>query len=270
MANPVFTENSKFAPQPVPPMGYDLATGQPHDATPRPFDASTGLPVDTTAHDRMTFEGIVVRAAAFFLLTLASAVLVAMFVPQLAVILSFAAFGVSLVTMAAARKGPKPALFALTLALYGGAAGGLSRFYEDTWGGIVMQALIATAVVFAAALAVHRSGKVRQMAKIRRFLMVAVPAYVLFSLINVGMVMLGGANVREMIIPGTGMPWGLVISLVAIAVGAFMLLSDFDAAQQGVRNQLPAAWEWTAAYGLVFSVVWIYIEMLRLLSYLRR
>jgi len=108
------------------------------------------------------------------------------------------------------------------------------------------------------------------MAKVNRFLMIAAPAYVIFSLINVAMVSFGGFNMRDVQIGGLGVNLGLILSLFAITVGAFMLISDFDFVANGVRNGLPAKWEWTAAYGLVFAIIWIYLEMLRLMGYLRR
>lgn len=256
MANPVFANSPQFQQPTMQPVGFDPAQGGPQGIHP--------------AEDRMTYEGVITRAAAFFLLGVASAVTVGMFLWQLTLPIFMVAFVLSLVVSFTARKEPKPALYAVTIVFYGGAAGGLSKFYEATWGGIIFQALIATAVLFAVALAVYRSGRIRNMAKVRRFLAVAVPAYVIFSLVNVAMVWTGGPNIREALIPGTGIPLGLILSIFAIGVGAFMLISDFDSVDHGVRNLLPAKWEWTAAYGLVFAIIWIYLEMLRLLSYLRR
>lgn len=257
MANPVFNNTKQFqANASTPPVGFDLE--------PQP-----GIGVPQGA-DVMTYDGVLVKAASFFMLAVAVAVAVGMFAPYEAIFpIAIAAFVMSLVSMFAARKEPKPGLFAVTIALYGGAAGGISRLYESQWSGIILQALIATAVVFAVSLAVYKSGRVRNMPKIRKFLAIAIPAYVVFSIINVAMVWTGGPDIRAMNIPGTSIPLGIILSLFAIALGAFMLISDFDFVDNGVRNGLPAKWEWTASYGLVFSIIWIYIEMLRLLSYLR-
>lgn len=252
MANPVFNNSKAF--QQGPAVGFESPT------TP-----------GVVSHDgRMTYDGTIVKAASLFLLAAASAVLVGLFAPGLAMPLMIVGLVLALVVMFTTRKGPKPALMATTVAVYGGAVGGVSVYYEARFGGIILQALTATAVVFAVSLIAYRSGRIRNMRKINKFLSIAGPAYVIFSLINVGMVMFGGFNMREVEIQGLGVNLGLILSIFAIAVGALMLISDFDFVANGVRNGLPAQWEWTAAYGLVFAIIWIYLEMLRLLGYLRR
>ena len=252
MANPVFNNSKAF--QQGPAVGFESPT------TP-----------GVVSHDgRMTYDGTIVKAASLFLLAAASAVLVGLFAPGLAMPLMIVGFVLALVVMFTTRKGPKPALMATTVAVYGGAVGGVSVYYEARFGGIILQALTATAVVFAVSLIAYRSGRIRNMRKINKFLSIAAPAYVIFSLINVAMVSFGGFNMREVEIQGLGVNLGLILSIFAIAVGALMLISDFDFVANGVRNGLPAQWEWTAAYGLVFAIIWIYLEMLRLLGYLRR
>lgn len=255
MANPVFSQTEQFKPGST--VGFDL----PADGIESPLTGeSTG---------RMSFDGVIAKAASLFLLGAGAAVIVGMFFPAIAAPLGMAAFVMSLI-VAFGTSQPNPALYAITIGLYGGAVGGVSVHYEAQFGGIILQAVLGTAVVFAVALAVYRSGRIRNMRKVNRFLMVAVPAYVVFSLVNVALVYFGDFNMREVTITGTNIPFGLVLSIFAIAVGAFMLISDFDFVANGVRNGLPAKWEWTAAYGLVFAIIWIYLEMLRLIGYLRR
>ena len=254
MANPVFRNSKAF--QQGAPVGFEAPS----------------VPGITPMDGRMTYDGTIVKAASLFLLATASAVLVGLLMPALAMPLMIIGFVLALIVMFTTKNGPKPALMATTIAVYGGAVGGISVYYEATYGGIILQSLIGTAVVFAVSLLVYRSGRIRNMAKINRFLMIAAPAYVIFSLINVAMVSFGGFNMRDVQIGGTGLNvnLGLILSLFAITVGAFMLISDFDFVANGVRNGLPAKWEWTAAYGLVFAIIWIYLEMLRLMGYLRR
>lgn len=259
MANPVFTNSRAFEPGRT--VGFDVGGRQPQAETQAlGFDGSQS----------MTYEGTIVKAASLLLVGVASAVVVGMFAPGLAGPLALVAFVMSLVTAFTTRRIPRPALFVATIGLYGGAVGGISVYYEKAYGGIIMQALIATATVFAVSLVVYRSGRVRHMSKIRKFLSIAMPAYVVFSLINVAMAMFGGFNMREVEIGGLGIRLGLVLSIAAIFMGALMLISDFDFVDNGVRNALPAQWEWTAAYGLVFAIIWIYLELLRLIGYLRR
>lgn len=262
MANPVFRNSPSF--QPGRAVGFDAPQGAPVD--PSTFG---GPAFPNPASDKMTFDGTIAKAASLFLLAAASAVLVGLLAPALALPLMVVGFILSLVVIFTTKNGPKPVLMAVTVAVYGGAVGGVSVFYEDRFGGIILQALIGTAVVFAVSLIAFRSGRIRNMGKINKFLSIAAPAYIVFSLINVGMVYLGGFSMRDVEIAGTDIKLGLVLSLFAITIGALMLISDFDFVSNGVRNGLPAKWEWTAAYGLVFAIIWIYLEMLRLLSYLR-
>jgi uncharacterized YccA/Bax inhibitor family protein len=252
VANPVFRNSKAF--QSGAPVGFETPS----------------IPGVMPSDGRMSFDGTIAKAASLFLLAAASAVLVGMLMPALAMPLMIVGFVLALIVMFTTKNGPKPALMATTVAVYGGAVGGVSVFYEAKFGGIILQSLVATAVVFAVSLLAYRSGRIRNMGKVNKFLSIAAPAYVVFSLINVGMVMFGGFNMREVEIGGLGINLGLVLSLFAITVGAFMLISDFDFVANGVRNGLPAQWEWSAAYGLVFAIIWIYLEMLRLMGYLRR
>ena len=252
MSNPVFRNSKAF--QSGAPVGFEAPS----------------IPGVTPLDGRMSFDGTIAKAASLFLLAVTSAVLVGLLMPALAMPLMIVGFVLALVVMFTTKNGPKPALMAVTIAAYGGAIGGVSVYYEARFGGIILQALIGTSVVFAVSLLAYRSGRIRDMGKVNKFLSIAAPAYVIFSLINVGMVMFGGFNMREVEIGGLGVNLGLVLSLFAITIGAFMLISDFDFVANGVRTGLPAKWEWSAAYGLVFAIIWIYLEMLRLMSYLRR
>ena len=64
-------------------------------------------------------------------------------------------------------------------------------------------------------------------------------------------------------------PLGFAIGLFAVGLAAFMLILDFDFAEQGVKNGIPERYAWLAAFGLVVTLVWLYIEMLRLIAILR-
>ena len=74
----------------------------------------------------------------------------------------------------------------------------------------------------------------------------------------------GGIGIRE------ATPLGILFSIVVIGVAAFSLLLDFDMADQAVRAGAPAKFAWYIAFGLMTTLVWLYIEILRLLSYLRQ
>ena len=67
----------------------------------------------------------------------------------------------------------------------------------------------------------------------------------------------------------SGGPIAIVFSLVMIGIAAFMLLLDFDMADEAIRRGAPAKFAWYIAFGLLVTVVWLYMEILRLLSYFR-
>ena len=86
--------------------------------------------------------------------------------------------------------------------------------------------------------------------------------YLVFCLVNLGVVLFTGDSLRS--------GWmGIGIGLIAITIAAAMLILDFDFAEQGVKNGLPQRYSWLAAFGLVVTLVWLYIEFLRLIAILR-
>ena len=143
--------------------------------------------------------------------------------------------------------------------------GGISQVFEQKWPGIVPQAILGTLAVFAAALFAYKSGRVRVTPKFQRTLLIAMGGYLIFCLINF-VVILSGHGGDFGLRQG---PFGFAIGLFAVGLAAMMLILDFDFAQQGVRNGLPERYSWLAAFGLVVTLVWLYIEMLRLIAILR-
>ena len=261
MANPVFSRNKEFSGQST---GFNV---QGADST---ISVNGGAP---TISGAMSYEGTIVRASVYFALALATALVVGSFAQGLTWPLSIVGLALSLVV--AFSRNPSPILMGVTVAAYGGVAGGLTGILESIpkYQGIALQAVLATAAVFVSVLALYRSGKIRTSPKMTRFFYVALTGYVLFSIVNAGMIWLGhmdGFGIRSMDIGSTGIPWGVPIGIFAILLGTYMLLSDFEFIANGVRRGAPARLEWVGAYGLVFSLIWLYIEFLRLLAILRR
>jgi uncharacterized YccA/Bax inhibitor family protein len=140
--------------------------------------------------------------------------------------------------------------------------GGISALYEDFYDGIVGQAVLGTLAVFAVALWAYKSGRVRATPKFQRGVLIAMGGYLVFCLVNLGVVLFTGDSLRS--------GWmGIGIGLIAITIAAAMLILDFDFAEQGVKNGLPQRYSWLAAFGLVVTLVWLYIEFLRLIAILR-
>ena len=156
---------------------------------------------------------------------------------------------------------------ALTLtyaAFYGVAVGTISHMYNDFYNGIVFQAVIGTALAFGAMLAVYSLRIIRVTPKFTKFVVAAGLALVGLMLVNLvaGLFTDGGIGIRE------NGALGIVFSVVAILVGCFFLMLDFDMVEKGVQAGLPEKYSWACAFALTSTLVWIYLEVLRLLAIL--
>ncbi|MEO8291786.1 MAG: Bax inhibitor-1/YccA family protein [Actinomycetota bacterium] len=144
-------------------------------------------------------------------------------------------------------------------------AGMISSFYELAYGGIVLQAVFATASVFAVCLSLYSSGIVKVT---RRFVAVTVAAtggIMLMYLVSI-VLSLFGVRVGFLYDPS---PLGIIVSVVICFVAALNLFLDFELVRQGVARGAPTYMEWYCAFGLMATLIWLYLEMLRLLSKLR-
>lgn len=150
-------------------------------------------------------------------------------------------------------------------AAYGVSVGIISHAYNDLYNGVVFQAIIGTALAFGAMLAVHAFKIIRVTPKFTRYVIAAGFALIGLMLVNIVFQLFGadeGIGIRD---PGN--PIAYVFSVVAILVGCFFLLLDFAAVEEGVAAGAPEKFAWYCAFGLTLSLVWIYLEMLRFLSY---
>lgn len=150
-------------------------------------------------------------------------------------------------------------------ALYGVALGAISEAFNSIYDGIVMQAVIGTFGVFAGMLIVYKTGAIRVTPKLTRWVVGAAIGALVLMLVNLvaSFITPGGLGLRS------GGALAIVFSLVVIGIAAFMLLLDFDMADEAIRRGAPAKFAWYIAFGLLVTVVWLYIEILRLLSYFR-
>ena len=140
--------------------------------------------------------------------------------------------------------------------------GGLSFLYNETWPGIVFQAVLGTLLAFGAMLALYRTGVIKATPRFTRILMIAGAGYLAFALINLVVSLVAGHNAYFT-------PFGFVIAGLGVALASLFLVLDFNQIEQGIRNGAPQQFAWVAAFGLVVTLVWLYLEMLRLLAILR-
>ncbi|WP_026549940.1 Bax inhibitor-1/YccA family protein [Arthrobacter sp. Br18] len=224
---------------------------------------------------RMTFDDVIVKTVLCIGVVLLGASVPAFFLPGLAVPLMVLGMigGLVLGLVNAFKREPVPALILAYAALQGLFIGGLTMFLEAMYPGIALQAVLGTLTVFGVTLALFKSGKVRATPKAMKFFMIAMISYAAFSLINLGLMLFGVSDdawgLRGADIPGTNIPFGVVIGIFAIGLAAFSLIIDFTSISEGVRNGAPQKYSWTAAFGLTVTLIWLYVEILRLLAILR-
>jgi uncharacterized YccA/Bax inhibitor family protein len=225
------------------------------------YSAPTATGIDT---GRMTMDDVVVKTGLMFAVLLP---LAAFNYWQQNNLLTIGGIVVGLVLglVVAFKQSTNATLILGYAAAEGLFLGGISKVFEVKWPGIVPQAILGTLAVFVVALFAYKSGRVRVTPAFQRKLLIAMGGYAIFCVINF-VVMLSGHGGDFGLRQG---PFGFAIGLFAVGLATMMLILDFNFAEQGVRNGLPQRYAWLAAFGLVVTLVWLYIEMLRLLGIVR-
>jgi uncharacterized YccA/Bax inhibitor family protein len=252
------------------------ATQSVHQADPyAPYvDQRAGVSRPLTIDDVVTKTGIT-------LAVLSAVAVVSYFMVQanqaLAGMFTFVgAFGGLAVVMIAtfARKQDSPALVLTYAVLEGLFLGAISFLLANftvsstSAGAMIGQAIMGTLGVFVGMLVVYKTGAIRVTPKFTRMMVAAMFGVLVLMLGNIVLSMFHvnggeGLGIRS---PG---PLGYIFSLVCIGLAAFSFLIDFDAADQMIRAGAPEKAAWGIALGLTVTLVWLYIEILRLLSYLQ-
>jgi uncharacterized YccA/Bax inhibitor family protein len=228
-------------------------------------------PADT---GRMTFDDVIMKTAACLVAVIAGAAVTLTVAQGLASMLMIvgALGGFVLAMVNTFKKQPSPALILAYAALEGLFLGGLTRILDGMFPGVGLQAVIGTLSVFAVTLVLFKSGKVRATPKAMRFFMIAIIGYAVFAVVNMVMMWTGAVQspfgLRSSV-EIFGIPLGVFIGLLAIGLAAFSLILDFTSIEAGVRSGAPQRFSWTAAFGLTVTLVWLYVEIIRLLAILR-
>ena len=143
--------------------------------------------------------------------------------------------------------------------------GGISAMYNARFNGLPAQAVALTFGVFIALLIVYRTGLIKATENFRLGVVAATGGIMVMYLISF---VLGFFGVRMNFLHDSS-PLSIGISLVIVVVAALNLVLDFDFIEKGVEYRAPKYMEWYAAFGLLVTLVWLYLEMLRLLSKLQ-
>ena len=181
-------------------------------------------------------------------------------------------FVLAMVVIFSSRKKVRPALIFAYAAFEGLFIGGISAFFEMIWTGIVLQATLGTFAVVGVTLALFASGKIRASKRATKIFLIAMVGYLVFSLVNVGLMLFGATDSAFGLrseVEIFGIPLGVIIGLLVVVMAAYSLVLDFDQIQQGVRNGARREFGWLGGFGIMVTVVWLYVEILRILAILR-
>jgi uncharacterized YccA/Bax inhibitor family protein len=271
--NPVFARSDGFngrAPQQAqygyptyPGAGPSTGYGQPGYTDPSTWQ--TGTP--TVDQGRMTVDSVVTRTAA----TLAVVVLVAALTWTVMpnellgpawMVGAFGGLGVALVL--SFKRNISPALVMTYAALEGLFVGAVSETFEALYEGVVPGAVLGTLVAFAATLAAYKFFNITVTPKFRKVVTIAMFSFVGVVLLDF-VLGLFGASFGFNGLHGLG----FIATCIGLVLGVLMLVLDFDFVERGVAAGLPERESWRAAFGLTVTIIWLYIEMLRLLAALR-
>ena len=203
----------------------------------------------------MSIDDVVIKTAGLFAVLLAVGTFAWSANSPLLALIGFGG-GFILAMVNSFSKKVRPPLVIAYAAAQGLALGTISRMYDQSYDGIVGQAVIATACAFGGVLIAYRSGKIRVTPKFTRVLIGSLIGYLVFSIATI---FIG--------FPTGGL--GLLIAIGGVALASLFIVLDLDQIEKAVAARVPQEESWRCAFGLMVTLVWLYLEVLRLLSILR-
>jgi uncharacterized YccA/Bax inhibitor family protein len=216
-----------------------------------------------TSTPKMTVEGTAAKVFGMFLVLLATAG-VTWFFGLTGLMFPAMLVGLGLGLWATFGKKVRPGVVIAYAAVQGVFLGGITLLFETMYPGIAQQAVLATLCTAGAMFAAYRFGWVKVNARFTRVMTFALMGYMAFALINLGVGLFTNSA------GAYGSSFGWLIALAGVGLAAFTLNLDFEAIVVGSREGMPVENEWRAAFGLVSSLIWLYVEILRLLSIFNR
>jgi uncharacterized YccA/Bax inhibitor family protein len=268
-SNPVLSRLSKAAERER-TAGY--GTYGPPTAQPgygQPYPTAAGYPAAPPAVQPMTMDDVVVKTVLLLGITGISAVAAWNLIPDTmlgAAWIGAAVVGLVLGMIISFSRMANPALVVTYAVVEGVFVGLVSKYFQQVAGqqAIVLQAIIATFGVFFLMAFLYKARVIRSTPKFARGLIAVMAGLFAMMLINFVLSLFGvNTGLRE------NGPIGIIFSLVCIVVASLSFILDFDQIEQGIRMGLPQRYSWTAAFGILVGLIWLYLEIIRLLGYLQ-
>lgn len=217
-----------------------------------------------TDSDVMTVNGTITKTVILTLLVLASASYT--WVNQNPILMMVGIFGGLIAALITSFRPQSAGITAPIYALLEGMAlGGISFYFESKFGGIVFQAVTSTIGVLFMMLFLYRSGIIKVTERFKMGIVAATGGIFLMYLINMVMGFFGASFLS---LGNTSMLM-IGINLVIVGVAALNLVLDFDFIDRAAAQRAPKYMEWYGAFGLMVTLVWLYLELLKLLSRLQ-
>ncbi|WP_062216425.1 Bax inhibitor-1/YccA family protein [Streptomyces sp. NBRC 109706] len=262
-AGPQPQTGNPYAGSPANP--YAPQPGNPYAPQPQVGPDGGYAPVTPTRPGVMTIDSVVSRTAITLGTVVAAAAVawVADLPLGLGIVFALVAMGLGL--WQSFKREPSPPLilaYAVTEGLFLGA---ISSAINAAAPGAAMQAVIGTMAVFAGVLFMYKQRIIRVTARFTQFVLAAALGFVLLSAVNLIVLMIGGGN-------GLGLRDGMLgvaFGVIGIILGACFLALDFKMVEDGIAYGAPEKESWLAAFGLTLTLVWIYLEFLRLIAILQ-
>ena len=143
--------------------------------------------------------------------------------------------------------------------------GGISATFEASYPGIVSQAVAGTFAALFSMLILYRANVIKCTDKFRSVIFIATASIAVIYLVN----FIGSFFHMQVPLINSASPAGIAVSAVICVIAALNLIVDFDFIERGAQNMLPKDFEWYGAFGLMVTIVWLYLEILRLLAKLQ-
>jgi uncharacterized YccA/Bax inhibitor family protein len=217
------------------------------------------------APQRMTLDDVVMKTGLLLgLLVITATVAWVGELYQLAIPAALVGFVLAIVNTF--KKEPSPPLILAYAAVEGIFLGAISRVFNDAYPGIAIQAVGGTVLCFGAVLVAFRSGRIRNTPRFQKVIIGAMAGIMALYLVNM-LAMLFSSHSLPVINDST--PLGILFSVAVVTIASLSFVLDFDMIEKAIAQGAPEKFSWKASFGLVVGLVWLYLEMLRLLAKLR-
>jgi uncharacterized YccA/Bax inhibitor family protein len=278
-SNPAFSRNAAFRPGQVSRSELEAMYGPNASTTPaaakddsasleQTYDMPAATPGQT---GRMTVEDTIIKTILAFAVLIGGAYIGWTFASFPVMIVGLVG-GLVLGLVNTFKKVPSPGLIIAYAVLQGIFVGAISMVFNSMWDGIVTQAVIGTLGVIGVTLFLFLSGRFRSSARMTKVVSVAMVGYLVYQVVNMVLMATGVTGNAQFGLSSAnimGIPLGLIIGVVVVFLAAYSLVLDFESIKLGAERGVPAVYAWQGAFGILVTVVWLYLEILRMIAIFR-